>query len=77
MGSGDVEMGIEQGRRVSSKSGKPKKFASGVISGVIGIIYKCNSNGWQRRNIKRRRKLVVNGASQGINVAINVIYKCK
>ena len=38
-------MGIEWGRRASSKLDKPKKFASGIISrvigGVIDIIYKC------------------------------------
>ena len=38
-GSGDVvKTGIGQGRRVSSKLGKSKKFASRGI----GVIYKCN-----------------------------------
>lgn len=34
-------MGIEWGRRVGSKLGKLKKFASEIISGIIDIIYKC------------------------------------
>lgn len=61
-------MGIEQGRRASSKSGKPKKIPSGVISGAIGGILKDG------RDVvgKEREKPVVDGASQ----IINVIYKC-
>ena len=43
---------MEQGRRASSKSGKPKKFASGII----GIIHKCNSKGWQKRSRKGKGK---------------------
>ena len=39
------KMGMEWGRRVSSRLDRPKKFASRAISGVIGriisVIYKC------------------------------------
>ena len=42
VGGDTVKIGIEYGRRASSKSGKSKKF----VSGIIGIIHKCNSNGW-------------------------------
>ena len=46
-GSRDVvKMGIEYGRRACSKPYISKKFISRIISRVISIIYKCNSNGW-------------------------------
>ena len=52
---------MEWSRRVSNKSSKSKKFASGTTSGVIGgaisIIYKCNSNGWWRRSRKGKGKV--------------------
>lgn len=47
MGSGDV-VKREQSRAEELVVGRAsqKKISSGVTSGIISIIYKCNSNGW-------------------------------